>query len=72
MAENNEPDTVEEYTPTVEDERQRADQMSLNFHWLLGNLDRIHRALCPGKHATWQTRVEQAVEAAEKIRSETK
>src|SRR5436190_8168923 len=39
-------------------------QMSINFNWLLVNVDRIHSALCPTMMGTWQQRAEQAVAAA--------
>lgn len=48
-------------------ERQYADQMNANCRWLIGQIDRIHDALCPEKNGTWQQRAQQAVEAAEEV-----
>ena len=55
------------FVKTLESETARADQISLNFHWLLNKMDAVHSNLCPGIHATWIKRAEQSVEAAEKI-----
>lgn len=53
----------DESVPLV-DEKQRADQMSVNFNWLLEKMDLVHESLCPGRIGTWQQRAEQVVEAA--------
>ena len=45
----------------------RLEQMSLNFHWVLGRIDDVHVALCRGQHGTWQQRAEQVVAAARAI-----
>ena len=42
-----------------------ANQTETNTRWLIGMIDRIHTALCPGKSGTWQRRAEQAVKTAE-------
>ena len=47
-------------------ERRRADQLAVNCRWLIAQMDRVHAALCPGRSGTWQDRVRQAVESAEK------
>ena len=52
----------------VEAEKRRADQLGLNCSWLIDKIDRIHAAMCPGQHGTWQQRAEQAVKAAESNR----
>lgn len=51
----------------VEAEKRRVDQLALNCKWLVDKIDRIHAALCPGQHGTWQQRAEQAVKAAESL-----
>lgn len=48
-------------------EKARADQLWLNFKWVIERVERIHHALCPAQRGTWQQRLEQAVEAAEKL-----
>jgi hypothetical protein len=52
----------------LEAEKRRADQMTLNFDWLLQRMDTIHNALCPGENGTWQVRATQAVAAAREMR----
>jgi hypothetical protein len=47
--------------------RKLPAQDQVNARYLLGAIDRIHSALCPGRSGTWQMRVEQAVAAAEKL-----
>lgn len=44
-----------------------AEQMSINFNFLMDAINIIHFHLCPGKMGTWQQRTEQAVEAAKEI-----
>jgi len=46
---------------------EQHQQMTVNVLWLVGQIDRIHAALCPGQMGTWQERATQAVEAAERI-----
>ena len=53
----------------VDTERQR-DQLATNCRWLIAQMDRIHAALCPSMMGTWQDRVNQAVEAAEKAHND--
>jgi hypothetical protein len=47
-------------------ETRRAEQLALNSRWLMSQIDRIHKALCPGKAGTWQQLAEQSVAAAER------
>ena len=48
--------------------RERAEQLTRTFNFLLKRLDVIHTCLCPNAPLLiWQARVEQAVAAAEKI-----
>ena len=47
-------------------EHERAESLSKTVRWLIGQIDAIHLALCPGQNGVWQERVRQAVEAAEK------
>jgi hypothetical protein len=49
--------------------KKQPDQIDTNTRWLIRVIDRIHNALCPEKTGTWQMRVEQVVEAAEKYRA---
>ena len=48
-------------------DKQRADQLGINYTWLIDKIDRIHAALCPDAMGTWQQRAEQAVKAAERL-----
>ena len=50
----------------AEAEHERAENLGKTVRWLIGQIDRIHLALCPGQNGVWQERVRQAVEAAEK------
>jgi hypothetical protein len=71
----NTPETTDQPAPAVASsdwfgeliEKQRAEQLGINCRWLIEKIDRIHRALCRGQYGTWQQRVEQAVEAAERL-----
>lgn len=60
----------ESYDPLegIKSLRKQLDREKVNCRWLLGHMDTIHKALCPGRSGTWQDRTLQAVEAAEKIR----
>lgn len=46
--------------------RELPEKEQSNTRYLLGAIDCIHSALCPGRSGTWQMRVEQAVAAAER------
>jgi len=50
----------------AEAEHERAENLGKTVRWLIGQIDRIHLALCPGQNGVWQERVRQAVEAAQK------
>ena len=45
-------------------ELNQIKQMQINQKFLIGCIDAIHAALCPGQTGTWQVRAEQAVIAA--------
>jgi hypothetical protein len=47
------------------DETRRAEQISVNFHWLLHRMDGAHMGLCRGMRGTWQQRAEQVEQAAQ-------
>src|SRR4030042_4410441 len=50
-----------------EDEKRRADQLSVNCHWLIAKTDEICYALCPGFVGTWQKRAKMAAKKANEI-----
>ena len=54
----------------AEAEHERAENLGKTVRWLIGQIDRIYLALCPGQNGVWQERVRQAVEAAEKAPNE--
>jgi len=61
------PDFVEELFPGAE--KQRQEQMGVNFDFLLSAINEIHACLCPGSNGTWQERTMQAIEAARRVRN---
>ena len=61
-----------EYLAKVESEARRADQLGVNCQWLVAQLDEIHDALCPDHIGTWQSRAQNAVEAAKIISQNAK
>ncbi len=48
-------------------ETKRADNLAENCRWLVERFDEIHAVLCPGRNGTWQMRVQQCVNAANKL-----
>lgn len=50
-----------------ETNKLRVEQLSRNCKWLIGQIDQIHAALCPGELGTWQDRAKQAVAAAKPL-----
>jgi len=49
-----------------EAERRRADQIDINFKFLLNCVEEIHAALCPDHIGIWQDRAKEAVKAVKK------
>ena len=49
-------------------EKARADQLSVNCHWLIEKMDSIHFSLCPDVNGSWKDRATQCVDAAMKLR----
>ena len=53
---------------TYELEHKRAEQISLNFRWLLGKMDEIFYATCEeSQTGTWQHRVEMATRKSKEL-----
>lgn len=64
VLDNDEEFAIAVWNAAVASEKKRADQLSLNCGWLIEQIDKIHRALCPHRKGTWQTRALQAADAA--------
>jgi hypothetical protein len=52
-----------DYLGKIEEKARRADQLSINFDWLMAQFDLVHDAIIPEHIGTWQDRVQQTVKA---------
>ena len=50
------------------DAKRRAEQISINFYFLLEKIDAMHALLCPDQNGTWQNRADQVVAAVKALK----